>query len=111
MGFKETRAFLKKCISRLALAALSALPPGVINCVCVCVMYLPRNSEAQVLWFRVPLYFCHSRRRLQHCLYDLAAFCWILGSSILRVRVMETFNDLDFERGCKRCTNQRRSTL
>lgn len=37
MGFKETRAYLEKCISRTALAALSALPPGVINCVCVCV--------------------------------------------------------------------------
>ena len=37
MGFKETRAYLEKCISKSALAALSALPPGVINCVCVCV--------------------------------------------------------------------------
>lgn len=37
MGFKETRAYFKKYISRSALVALSALPPGVINCVCVCV--------------------------------------------------------------------------
>ena len=36
MGFKETRTYLEKCISRTALAALSAPPPGVINCVCVC---------------------------------------------------------------------------
>lgn len=35
MGFKETRTYFETCISRLALAALSALPPGVINCVCV----------------------------------------------------------------------------
>jgi hypothetical protein len=37
MGFKETRTYLEKCISRTVLAALSAPPPGVINCVCVCV--------------------------------------------------------------------------
>ena len=29
--------YLEKCISRTALVALSASPPGVINCVCVCV--------------------------------------------------------------------------
>jgi hypothetical protein len=37
MGFKETRTYLEKCISRSVIVALSAPPPGVINCVCVCV--------------------------------------------------------------------------
>ena len=37
MGFKETMTCLEKCITRIALVALSAPPPGVINCVCVCV--------------------------------------------------------------------------
>ena len=30
---------MEKCINRLALVALSALPPGVINCVCVYIQY------------------------------------------------------------------------
>ena len=37
MGFKETMTYFEKCIIRTALVALSAPPPGVINCVCVCV--------------------------------------------------------------------------
>jgi hypothetical protein len=35
MGSKETRIILEKCISRSVIVALSAQPPGVINCVCV----------------------------------------------------------------------------
>jgi pectin methylesterase-like acyl-CoA thioesterase len=40
MGFKETRTYLEKCISRTAFPALSAPPPGVINC-----FHLDRKSS------------------------------------------------------------------
>jgi hypothetical protein len=78
MGLKETRTMFEKCISRLEIVALSAQPPGVINCVCVCVctvlfvqnLDVASGQVGRRFWMRLSA-VCGERR------FWMAFKCWL----------------------------------